>query len=256
MRGARRQQNPPKATQGSSPRMRGALQARYHHIRRQRIIPADAGSTVRADCRLVRRQDHPRGCGEHSDGVWDSKWGKGSSPRMRGAPKWKCEDSRPQGIIPADAGSTCPTCSRPATREDHPRGCVEHSSRPLLEAFSWGSSLRMRGAHHDSDIIILTHRIIPADAGSTVVRVGKHDKLAGSSPRMRGALTATVSPVPRERDHPRGCGEHLAMAASCDWSAGSSPRMRGARRPGSSPAMMVRIIPADAGSTGTGSTRM
>ena len=50
---------------GSSPRMRGAP---YFEIRgeiRNRIIPADAGSTARVCHESFRRWDHPRGCGEH-----------------------------------------------------------------------------------------------------------------------------------------------------------------------------------------------
>ena len=72
--------------------------------------------------------------------------------------------------------------------------------------------------------------IIPADAGST----------------MRPCVRAR-----RVWDHPRGCGEHARSAHPMRVIAGSSPRMRGARdRPG----VQVpdhRIIPADAGSTGS-----
>ena len=110
----------------------------------------------------------------------------------------------------------------------------------------------MRGARCRTRTSVPTAGIIPADAGSTVVRVGKHDKLAGSSPRMRGALTATVSPVPRERDHPRGCGEHAPGPAARSMTWGSSPRMRGALGDGGIMRLVRRIIPADAGSTKTG----
>ena len=50
---------------GSSPRMRGA---RYHHVStsgRDRIIPADAGSTWSRGPGKRPGPDHPRGCGEH-----------------------------------------------------------------------------------------------------------------------------------------------------------------------------------------------
>ena len=50
---------------GSSPRMRGALNHRLTGLVDVRIIPADAGSTRhRLQC-SSRAQDHPRGCGEH-----------------------------------------------------------------------------------------------------------------------------------------------------------------------------------------------
>ena len=72
---------------GSSPRMRGALDAWKAKPDDERIIPADAGSTLvilRAAC---QNTDHPRGCGEHRPD---------HGPHVD--PTW---------IIPADAGSTC-----------------------------------------------------------------------------------------------------------------------------------------------------
>ena len=52
-------------SQGSSPRMRGALLKNSVAVIGARIIPADAGSTkVRSHC-VVFARDHPRGCGEH-----------------------------------------------------------------------------------------------------------------------------------------------------------------------------------------------
>ena len=50
---------------GSSPRMRGAPHAARRQPSRQRIIPADAGSTSLLSACHVPGWDHPRGCGEH-----------------------------------------------------------------------------------------------------------------------------------------------------------------------------------------------
>ena len=71
-------------------------------------------------------------------------------------------------------------------------------------------------------------RIIPADAGSTILGLGL--LIAGA-------------------DHPRGCGEHVSMLSYRLFHLGSSPRMRGA--PSSNDYMSTTdwIIPADAGST-------
>ena len=70
--------------------------------------------------------------------------------------------------------------------------------------------------------------IIPADAGST-------------------------HPIRNHRrhvqDHPRGCGEHPLDDSWRIGESGSSPRMRGARFFAHSSLAMMRIIPADAGST-------
>ena len=53
------------ACEGSSPRMRGALDHLLVDSTVAGIIPADAGSTVedRFGHEIIR--DHPRGCGEH-----------------------------------------------------------------------------------------------------------------------------------------------------------------------------------------------
>ena len=70
--------------------MRGALNITCDWTMRNRIIPADAGSTITrgssAITGLNRTQDHPRGCGEH-----------GYMYRRNESTPW---------IISADAGST------------------------------------------------------------------------------------------------------------------------------------------------------
>ena len=137
------------ANQGSSPRMRGAHMITSPACRNWRIIPADAGST--ALFRSVRQcaWDHPRGCGEHNivGGMYDLK--KGSSPRMRGARFRRPLHGPPRRIIPADAGSTGRLGAMDVRREDHPRGCGEHSVVVDTPMFYRGSSPRMRGAHED-----------------------------------------------------------------------------------------------------------
>ena len=71
-------------------------------------------------------------------------------------------------------------------------------------------------------------RIIPADAGSTIVA-----DLDGS----------------HAGDHPRGCGEHIVIMFGLAFFGGSSPRMRGALKQIPIQGSVVGIIPADAGST-------
>ena len=46
--------------------MRGALTMPLTDIDQERIIPADAGSTIRGRGRIFGPADHPRGCGEHN----------------------------------------------------------------------------------------------------------------------------------------------------------------------------------------------
>ena len=91
------------------------------------------------------------------------------------------------GIIPADAGSTFVAEEFYGLHADHPRGCGEHRKGTGFEIGCRGSSPRMRGAHHDHAEKRPCPGIIPADAGSTVLK----------------------SPIGHSiKDHPRGCGEH------------------------------------------------
>ena len=193
-----------------------------------RIIPADAGSTAAeadhaADCR-----DHPRRCGEHAAIGAGGLAGSGSSPQMRGARLPDEHRIRRLRIIPADAGSTPwpPAVRSPAA--DHPRRCGEHPGSGLDPGRWRGSSPQMRGALFCCEYGVFVSGIIPADAGST-------------------HLSATI--ISMERDHPRGCGEHRIGRRSMAYRQGSSPRMRGAHRHERGPEFIIRIIPADAGST-------
>ena len=127
----------------------------------------------------------------------------------------------------------------------------------------------MRGALKGMFGPVMTLRIIPADAGSTIPRTHLSYAQMGSSPRMRGALFQCVSGclargiIPADagstqgctshpyayEDHPRGCGEHPEKGDYSSDSSGSSPRMRGAQIDNLSCILRIRIIPADAGST-------
>ena len=214
---------------GSSPRMRGALirDRQGHH--RRRIIPADAGSTFTSVSIRNSNWDHPRGCGEHQRSDYQTWWLVGSSPRMRGAPLMLVYHCLSPGIIPADAGSTQAYALQPDFTQDHPRGCGEHLPSNLINRMKAGSSPRMRGALAFYPVRPVSTGIIPADAGSTS-RQGEHTQGKG--------------------DHPRGCGEHSRGSSFLKENTGSSPRMRGAHWFKFCWIIVVRIIPADAGSTG------
>ena len=95
-----------------------------------------------------------------------------------------------------------------------------------------GSSPHTRGALPVAGVWICGVRIIPAYAGSTVGRRWRR--------RWRP-------------DHPRIRGEHVADCAFAVALAGSSPHTRGALGRGPASSCLPRIIPAYAGSTGSGS---
>ena len=152
---------------GSSPRMRGAREVPQVLLTPIRIIPADAGSTRNPAFVYPAFRDHPRGCGEHLFAAsWQSAAG-GSSPRMRGAPTGYHPCGRPEGIIPADAGSTIANVLKKNDIRDHPRGCGEHEHLAVLLHSVGGSSPRMRGALRGRQRRGPEAGIIPADAGST-----------------------------------------------------------------------------------------
>ena len=92
--------------QGSSPRMRGAPELLELGRVGAGIIPADAGSTQKADHQQHLQKDHPRGCGEHRPSGRRQPLPEGSSPRMRGALQNTISSALSRRIIPADAGST------------------------------------------------------------------------------------------------------------------------------------------------------
>ena len=172
---------------------------------RQRIIPARAGSTTSHRNGSRSSGDHPRSRGEHVEDWYGFSVVVGSSPLARGALLRCCRSvpgcgSSPlargargrrrrrrsrEGIIPARAGSTCP--SRPSAERvaDHPRSRGEHAQAPS-GALKWaGSSPLARGAltpygrppHHC--------RIIPARAGSTFA-THTRPKASWDHPRSRG----------------------------------------------------------------------
>ena len=152
---------------GSSPQMRGARILCCLHIRRIRIIPADAGSTQLKPVVQSVSGDHPRRCGEHLDQGGLHSPAEGSSPQMRGARAIRARSRFSVWIIPADAGSTWAASSRALKTGDHPRRCGEHGARAGTCRTWGGSSPQMRGALFLKFCNAFQIRIIPADAGST-----------------------------------------------------------------------------------------
>ena len=177
---------------------------------------------------LSRVRDHPRVCGEHSVVPLALESSAGSSPRMRGTPRYHRCPGIADGIIPAYAGNTIPPVSTPAARRDHPRVCGEHISRNMTSLLTWGSSPRMRGTLKAYNHGNRNPGIIPAYAGNTTLQSRRPDQ---------------------HGDHPRVCGEHCVGVHFAFEAAGSSPRMRG------TPAVVIAdnphywIIPAYAGNT-------
>ncbi len=173
---------------GSSPRARGAPFGQLVDQIVGGIIPACAGSTVRAPPRGAAVRDHPRVRGEHLPPVGSLTEISGSSPRARGAPWMYPRWVAGEGIIPACAGSTTTGWRCSLTPGDHPRVRGEHRRTRRTSQTAGGSSPRARGALPRDWLHRRLQGIIPACAGSTA-----HPRRAcggrGDHPRVRGEHT-------------------------------------------------------------------
>ena len=152
---------------GSSPLTRGALADGCPEHLLRGIIPAHAGSTRSAHHLGERDSDHPRSRGEHSAISQLRCIASGSSPLTRGARTLGAPDHVRSGIIPAHAGSTMLAESIPPPPGDHPRSRGEHPRPGPFRGCGEGSSPLTRGAPRVVGHAVLSHRIIPAHAGST-----------------------------------------------------------------------------------------
>ena len=177
-----------------------------------------------------RPRDHPRIRGEHARFPIAAKPDNGSSPHTRGAPQARLRRGFRPRIIPAYAGSTIVVTTHIERHQDHPRIRGEHEANSLDGQTMAGSSPHTRGARLPFRASPRRLRIIPAYAGST---------------RTRGDAGSQTP------DHPRIRGEHALIPLAILAGLGSSPHTRGALERRIVRPLMVRIIPAYAGSTGS-----
>ena len=112
---------------GSSPRLRGTLDADAEAGGVPGIIPALAGNTTYYTFFAYATKDHPRACGEHGEELRPDDLCMGSSPRLRGTLGVIDAHLSFLGIIPALAGNTSPWRFAVYWPWDHPRACGEHS---------------------------------------------------------------------------------------------------------------------------------
>ena len=259
------------ATWGSSPHVRGARLAGDLPVDCRGIIPACAGSTYPEDDEAGFQRDHPRMCGEHIRVSSRALSSLGSSPHVRGARPRQQPGIRPNGIIPACAGSTLSRPTRWRQARDHPRMCGEHF-QPFTAVHGFrGSSPHVRGALIRFSTKNIGRRDHPRMCGEHPKTANSRYMSRGSSPHVRGALDSAgdflgcVGIIPACagstpfwslwetscRDHPRMCGEHVWLRYGYYVQRGSSPHVRGAPRHSRPPQCQRGIIPACAGSTPT-----
>ena len=151
---------------GSPPRRRGAGRVDAHAVRDQRITPASAGSSYLSTSWRSMIADHPRVGGEQHPTHMAAPHFFGSPPHRRGAAPRPGGNCRHQRITPASAGSRRADSLHASERADHPRVGGEQPTCPAVDARSYGSPPRRRGAGVRSISRAPHRRITPASAGS------------------------------------------------------------------------------------------
>ena len=112
--------------QGSSPQVRGTLNATGHIIRVPGLIPAGAGNMYKLATFTVSARAHPRRCGEHKKLQSAEILESGSSPQVRGTFNICQVCNIIRGLIPAGAGNIACTAQENGGHGAHPRRCGEH----------------------------------------------------------------------------------------------------------------------------------
>ena len=217
------------AEEGSSPRVRGKLRGFAALVARAELIPACAGKTARVGCRAASWGAHPRVCGENRSAPLDNAPSTGSSPRVRGKRDAAFAGWGSPRLIPACAGKTPASTTRPAEESAHPRVCGENQTGVLNAAKQAGSSPHVRGKPGNGVGEGATVGLIPACAG----------KIPRAAPMFANAPA-----------HPRVCGENLTPVIEALVPVGSSPRVRGKRSRTGQSSRRPGLIPACAGKTG------
>ena len=213
---------------GSSPLTRGRRPRPRHQLRRLRLIPAHAGSTVGEDTDRQNRWAHPRSRGVDPQGPAHCALCRGSSPLTRGRrtatmggtstltahPRSRGVDchgflmsTAPARLIPAHAGSTAVINALMADSAAHPRSRGVDVTNPFNPATRGGSSPLTRGRLIGHLRNARSIRLIPAHAGSTASTVASpcpptaHPRSRGvdARPSLRGTVRCGSSPLTRGR---------------------------------------------------------
>ena len=202
-------------------------------------------------------------------GRWRRWHSSGSSPLARGTRRYQREARVRGRFIPARAGNTPGSASRPTPPPVHPRSRGEHPNPPKPIATIDGSSPLARGTRVWLGVAVGGSRFIPARAGNTDVgRRGRRHQavhprsrgehggelwrqvgMAGSSPLARGTPTRRTRQDGDGRFIPARAGNTPPARLGKRGDSGSSPLARGTLRPPQMLGHVRRFIPARAGNT-------
>ena len=151
----------------TSPRMRGKPTQSMATMKQGGNIPAYAGKTLRQVAAQVIHAEHPRVCGENPIRRVRLNPRGGTSPRMRGKPRYSGRPHSHRRNIPAYAGKTNAEEQKKKLEAEHPRVCGENFLADAVETFAPGTSPRMRGKRLHHSRVLLERGNIPAYAGKT-----------------------------------------------------------------------------------------
>ena len=220
----------PRSPVGSSPRVRGKLEALPAFPDEHGLIPARAGKTVCPFGVGVGVGAHPRACGENDGRTLTGVAVPGSSPRVRGKLRLFEVIGGRRGLIPARAGKTMSWSIMIRGSSAHPRACGENLELGVEGVEVGGSSPRVRGKPVVTMGTSAEMTAHPRACGENVSAKQEEPGDGGSSPRVRGKLLPLPTPlacvglIPARAGkttsapptavgvsaHPRACGENSA----------------------------------------------
>ena len=152
---------------GSPPRVRGTARSHQAKGPTTRITPACAGNSIIPTRSSPASKDHPRVCGEQSNGGTNGSSQGGSPPRVRGTGPGRKTSFAPCRITPACAGNSFGRGRQKGGAADHPRVCGEQIFPPWACLRPLGSPPRVRGTDGPKLGHVFTAGITPACAGNS-----------------------------------------------------------------------------------------
>ena len=192
------------------------------------LIPARAGTTRYQSSAGLPPRAHPRSRGDHAGRREYEELREGSSPLARGPLSATRTVSDKTGLIPARAGTTGELLESWGSLRAHPRSRGDHCRRGVTFRSPLGSSPLARGPPDTRAAGGEFVGLIPARAGTTLVRAGR-----------RGF----------RRAHPRSRGDHARDTPGTLCVRGSSPLARGPLGSRVGDRGGAGLIPARAGTT-------
>ena len=134
-----------KLAKGSPPHVRGKVLYDDIELKNRGITPACAGKSTGMVIEAVRKEDHPRMCGEKNIWVVDAITSTGSPPHVRGKALLNSSKNLFSRITPACAGKRLLQSFYDTRGWDHPRMCGEKADTAAACALCWGSPPHVRG---------------------------------------------------------------------------------------------------------------